>query len=341
MHKKEVVNIFILYDSITNSVFESQVLTPLIKTGKQWHIISFEKHPVTPPKHQNITFIFFPKKRYWCTWSLRSAIKDVRTYLAQYNTYQIISRGPFASYIALHAATLHCKNIIIQVRGLAAQEYAYAHKQSFNPLHRIRQWLLHYLEKKVYTTQKKNISFQAVSPALKKYLINTFHADEQRVTVAQQDIPAIMHTSERLLYRILIRQKLGINEDQLMYCYSGSYKPWQCPQETLLFFKAQHTKNPNCFLLILTPDVAIFEHHAHQMLPLDSYHICNVPQKRLFHYLAAADVGILLREPHIINYVSRPTKAVEYHAAGLCIVHNNTVEYIKHINGVKQQIATL
>lgn len=337
MKKKEVVNIFILYDSITNSVFESQVLMPLIASGKPWRIISFEKHPVTPPKHPNIIFIFFKKKRYWCTWSLRSAIKDVHTYLAQCNTYQIISRGPFAGYIALHATTPHCKNIIIQVRGLAAQEYAYAHKQSLNPLHRIRQWLLHRLEKKVYTTQKKNLSFQAVSPALKKYLIDTFQADKQRIVLADQDIPAIIHSSERLLYRTLIRQKLGINEDQLVYCYSGSYKPWQCPQETLLFFKTQRTHNPNCFLLILTPDVQAFEYHAQQMLPCDSYHICNVPQNRLFHYLAAADVGILLREPHIINYVSRPTKALEYHAAGLSIVHNNTVEYIKHIPGIREE----
>lgn len=340
MNKKKVVNIFILYDSITNSVFESQVLIPLINSGKPWLIISFEKHHVTPPTHANITFVIFEKKRFWCTWSLWPAIDKVRTHLEKYDEYQITSRGPFAGYIALHAATKNCKDIIIQARGLAAQEYAYTHKRTRNPLHYARIWLLHYFENKVYATQKNNVFFQAVSPALKKYLIDTFHAAEQRITLAQQDIPAIISAQERTLYRTAIRATLGIDAHHTVYCYSGSYKPWQCPQETIMFFKQQLAQNNNCFLLLLTPDAQAFTQHTQQMLPLDSYHVCNVKQDELYHYLAAADVGILLRDHHTINYVSRPTKALEYHAAGLCIAHNNTVDYIKHISGVKQQIVT-
>lgn len=333
-----MLNIFILYDSITNSVFESQVLSPLIKSGNKWHIISFEKDLVTPPIHPHISFTLFKKKRFWCTWSLRTAINNVHTYLTQYATYHIISRGPFAGYIALHAATNNCKKITIQARGLAAQEYAYTHKQSHNPLHYARQWALHILEQKVYATKKQHVYFQAVSPALKQYLINIFHADEQRITLAQEDIPKIMPEQERIHYRTAIRKQLHINTNRMVYCYSGSYKQWQCPQETFAFFKQQYTQNGNCFLLILTPDAQAFTHHAQQMLTQGTYHVCNVQQHELYHYLAAADFGILLREPHIINYISRPTKALEYHAARLYIIHNDTIDYIKHINGVKQHI---
>lgn len=336
-----MLNIFILYDSITNSVFESQVLSPLIKSGKRWHIISFEKDLVTPPTHPNITFIIFEKKRFWCTWSLRTGINNVRTYLTQYATYHITSRGPFAGYIALHATTNNCKQITIQARGLAAQEYAYAHRHSHNPLHYIRKWLLHYLEQKVYATKKQHVFFQAVSPALKNYLIKTFHANKQRISIACQDIPEIIPKQEHIHYRTAIRKQLHINTNRMVYCYSGSYKPWQCPQETITFFKQQYAQNNNCFLLILTPDVQAFTHHAQRILSRGTYHVCNLQQQELYHYLAAADFGILLREPHIINYISRPTKALEYHAAGLYIIHNDTVDYIKHINGVKQQVITL
>jgi hypothetical protein len=45
----------------------------------------------------------------------------------------------------------------------------------------------------------------------------------------------------------------------------------------------------------------------------------------IYHYLAAADIGIIFRKPHIINWISRPTKILEYQAVGLKIIHNNTV----------------
>ncbi len=61
------------------------------------------------------------------------------------------------------------------------------------------------------------------------------------------------------------------------------------------------------------------------VLPSHSYHIIFVPHHEIYHYLAAADAGIIFREAHIINWVSRPTKILEYQAVGLKIIHNNTV----------------
>ena len=59
-----------------------------------------------------------------------------------------------------------------------------------------------------------------------------------------------------------------------------------------------------------------------------SYHITTISHADIYRYLAAADAGIVLRESHPINWVSRPTKILEYQAAGLAIVHNNTIGYI-------------
>ena len=42
-------------------------------------------------------------------------------------------------------------------------------------------------------------------------------------------------------------------------------------------------------------------------------------------YLCAADAGILLRKKDVVNWVARPTKILEYRAAGLKIIHNDTV----------------
>lgn len=114
-----------------------------------------------------------------------------------------------------------------------------------------------------------------------------------------------------------------------VYCYNGSGKTWQCPQESILFFKQELEKNKNVFLLILSQDKEIFNHFvSHHQLPQHSYHIMHVPHHEVIHYLSACDTGILLRKPHLVNWVSRPTKALEYQAAGLTIVHNNTVAWL-------------
>lgn len=343
MHKKEEpANIFVLYDSITNSVFTSQVLTPLINSGQHWHVISFESKKTTPPEHPNITFSLLPRTRYWCTWSLHNAVKAVRLLCADHTNYRIIARGPFAGYIALHAVTATCTTITIQARGLVAQEYAYAHQHTFLPLRCARTWMLHQLEQAVYSTRNKKVTIQAVSPALKKYLVDTFGASEHMIRLSQEDIPPIMDKGMLASYRSALRTRLGISDQTIVYCYNGSYKPWQCPQQTITFFKKQLAAHSDSFLLILTPDVAAFRQYITQVeLPAHTYEIRHVDQLGLYHYLAAADIGLLLREPHIINYVSRPTKALDYHAAGLRIMHNDTVDYIKHIPGIRQEVIFL
>lgn len=337
--KEESTHICILYDSIANSVFVSQVLAPLINSGLRWHVISFESNQVTIPEHPNITFTILPRTRYWCTWSLRKAVKAVRTLLADHTNYRIIARGPFAGYIALNAATTACTHITIQARGLVAQEYAYAHAHIFFALRYARTWILQRLEHAVYSTDSKKVTIEAVSPALKSYLVDTFNAQEHMICLAQADIPPMLDKNLRASYKKAVRTSLGISDQTIVYCYNGSYKPWQCPQQTIAFFKQQLSIHKDSFLLILTPDIAPFTQYAKQIqLPESTYHICHVDQKKLYCYLAAADVGLLLREEHIINYVSRPTKALEYHVAGLCIMHSGTVDYIHHIPGVKEQI---
>lgn len=331
--KEEHHHITIIYDSITNAVFQSQVITPLLNNiSKQphqfHHLISFEKDIIEAPHYDHLTITLFKRYPYINSWSLWPAINQIKKYLQQLPSYSITARGPFAGYIALQAQDNRCKELIIQARGLAAQEYAYAHGR-FSLIHYLRIKMLHHLEKSVYSTYQKHVSIEAVSPALKKYLIETFNADPQIITIAQHDLPQTLSCNERSIHRQTIRDFLHIPDNKTVYCYSGSYKPWQCPKETFELFLTKYTDNPHAYLLILTPDPAPFQTHAQEMqLPPHSYQIHSVCQEKLLHYLAAADYGILLRKPHIINKVSRPTKALEYHAAGLKIIHNGTIDYI-------------
>ena len=80
-------------------------------------------------------------------------------------------------------------------------------------------------------------------------------------------------------------------------------------------------------ILAQLKDTDKFVHELqHHKIPTDRYAITSVSQQsELFEFLSAADFGMLFREKDIINWVSRPTKMLEYQAVGLKIVHNNTV----------------
>ena len=59
-----------------------------------------------------------------------------------------------------------------------------------------------------------------------------------------------------------------------------------------------------------------------------NYIIKTVAYSEIYKYLSAADYGIIFREINVLNWISRPTKALEYEAVGLKIIHNNTVKWL-------------
>jgi hypothetical protein len=100
-----------------------------------------------------------------------------------------------------------------------------------------------------------------------------------------------------------------------------------------VYFKQQQLSKPHALLLVLTPDAFIFKQLlAEENIPAAHYRICTVAHQQMYHYLAAADIGLLFREPHLLNWVSRPTKALEYRAVGLQIIHNNTIGFLANKN---------
>ena len=182
MRKKEKqLCIFILYDSITNSVFQSQVVKPLQKKIKQnpkqeWHIVSFEKDTLIPPTIKNITLHILKRFSYINSWSLWPTVKQMRAFLKPFKQYTIVARGPFAGYIALHAATTACQQITIQARGLAGQEYAYTHKNNRSWFISIRSHLLNNLERMVLLAQRLGDTDpqEEIADGLTSMLVATF-----------------------------------------------------------------------------------------------------------------------------------------------------------------------
>jgi len=333
-----MILVYILYDSINHTIFASQVWQLLLNLIKQDQtlkviLVSFEtKKNQFDYMHPNIKIIIIQRYRYlgvisliWNSFKLKKILKP----LLLNKPFKIIARGPFAGLIALKLNLPACNDITIQARGLAAQEYCYSHQTKnwfIRFLIKLRVRQLFSLEKKVY---RKGNNIECVSTALGKYLTQIYGTKQDYITIAKQDLPAKFTATQLTTWRTRLRQKLNISESNIVYCYSGSNHLWQCPHQTINFFKTKLAQDLNIFLLILTPQPTFFEKIITQaQIPTNHYLVLAVPYQAIYQYLATADYGLLFREPHIINWVSRPTKALEYQAAGLKIIHNHTIAFL-------------
>lgn len=343
-------HIYVIYDSVENPVFESQVLRPIIEHLTQNPtlsacLISFEKLLPTDQKidslknlHARFTVIFFKKYPFLGAWSLFTAIRILRTFLEKYATYRLQARGPFAGYVCLKALSWkHCLSLVIQARGLAAAEYEYVHRlhKRQNPstwLHHLRLRFFNSLERTVYSYKTDHPFFiEIVSLALQDYLIAHFKADQNRCVIAKTDIPVEIDQKQCLAWHQDIRNLLNIPLQTFVYCYNGSAMHWQCPEETILFFKKQYEADQACLLLILTHDITSFKKLLLKYtIPASAYRLVSVQHQEVYRYLAAADAGIIFREHHLMNWISRPTKALEYWAVRLPIIHNRSVAMLTH-----------
>lgn len=338
---------FVLYDGIGNSVFHSQVLVPIQKflnehKEERVTLVSFERGRISPEKiksiedlHERLSLVILKKYPVIGRMSLCLSLVPLVRLLRRFRISKIIARGPFAGWIVLKS--LSClqnlpSSVVVQARGLAAEEYRYVHgKKSFYDAYKYR--LYKNIEHSVYSQKTVpkgvNFSIETVSPALRKYLICTFNSDLETTSVSTYDIPEPVARARVLACRGAIRDELGIPFEACVYCYSGSAHRWQCIDEIIEFAEDTCELDDDAFFLFLTRDVDIFEKKLRAAgLPRERYLVRFVPHEKIYDYLSAADAGLIYREEDIVNWVSRPTKVLEYRAVGLQIVHNGTVGWL-------------
>ncbi|MFA6263260.1 MAG: hypothetical protein WCW33_01965 [Candidatus Babeliales bacterium] len=350
---------FIVYDGIENSVFQSQVLNPLLQqlaqdVSLEITLVSFEVIQIPPekvmrlvPAHDRLHLVMLRRTRFVGRISLWFGVIQLYTLMNKLPCHHMVTRGPLAGWIAMHTLrTLKLKRLKkenpapiptlkIQARGLCAEEFRYVHTKNrssffYGIAYYLIYRLLWFVEREVFGGGIINdVSIEVISPGLKEYMVKNFGTDPQKIVLATRDIPQPVMPALVTQWRAQVRRHLNINADAYVYCYSGSYKPWQCADETIQFFVQQQMLNPQAFLLILSQDKETFIRALGRYgVPSSHYRVASISPRYLLEYLSAADAGLLLREPDVINWVSRPTKALEYQAVGLKIIHNNTVAWL-------------
>lgn len=128
------------------------------------------------------------------------------------------------------------------------------------------------------------------------------------------------------------RTQLGLS-NRWVVCYLGGLGKWQEIPETLSLVAAMKTIEQRLFFLLITPDNT--DRYASQLAALgeegkDYTRLC-LTHEEVLETLPAADLGLLLRAPSPVNYVSSPTKCGEYLASGVPVL---TTPYAGDASGV-------
>ena len=273
----------VICDGIDNSVFKSQVLRPLLnKIDEQKNLevtlVSFERRSYSPeelisiiPPHDHLHVILCPRTPFIGTIGLSIAGYYFKKIISSTPLQKIIARGPLAGWIILkfikdlyqHNEQQELVEITIQARGLAAEESRLSSENGTNRwYHRLfKNWYYETLQNIEYDTYRNDrfkrkyasIEIEAVSEALKKHLIEQYEAAEAKVFIAQKDLVLPLEVSEKELWRKKTRLSLSIPESATVYCYSGSAKPWQCIEETIILIKEKMLSDNNVWALLCLP----------------------------------------------------------------------------------------
>ncbi len=227
--------------------------------------------------------------------------------------------------------------VTVQARGLAAEEarltFDVSSPGSFfrKKLFELKIAALRSIESDVYNARLWPVPLEvtAVSDALRQYLIDSFSADPTTVVVDNFDQVALIKKEQVAAWREELRGFFKMPHGAIVYGYSGSCKQWQCAEETVAFMAKKIEEDPRAYGVILSTDVVPFQALISQLSCDQSrFLIRYVPPKDVVKWLSVCDYGVLLRYEDVVNWVSRPTKALEYLAVGLSVIHNNTVKWL-------------
>jgi hypothetical protein len=337
--------IFLLYDGTSNSVFHGQVLVPLKKQllknpDLRVTLVTFERDSsiCSQSVSDRINIIVLKKLPFFGEASLWPAVyRFKKVYKKLYDTIgvnELVARGPFAGWIARKSigSKRMPDRLVIQARGLAAEEFRYTHR-SQEKYPKLLKKILYKLYNQIEFEAYSNFGFpeivhiDAVSPALKEYLEKNFYTDPKSIVVSYQDIPECVPREQALKWRKEVREELSIGSDSHVCCYAGSAHAWQGIDDMIDYFVKQYEKNKNSVFLIVSQDENVFRKKL-KLLKKGCYRIKSVPHSLVARYLSAGDVGLLFRDADPVNWVSRPTKMLEYQSVGLKVVHNDNVAWL-------------
>jgi hypothetical protein len=228
------------------------------------------------------------------------------------------ARGHDACRLALGVRRTHpATRVIFDVRGEAEAELRYEANGTPAPTVQRSIDAARQLERRALT--EADLWF-CVSERLRNHLRRLYPdlAEDKVVVVPCAASTKKFHFDAPL--RATMRARLGVRADVPVLIYVGQLIRYEMPEATAALVLAAQQVWPNLHLIVATPHVAQATRLLAGSLPSARYTVVHAAHHEINGYLNAADVGLLIREPHLLNEVACPTKFGEYAVTGLPVV---------------------
>jgi|GEM_PF-1942036 len=109
--------------------------------------------------------------------------------------------------------------------------------------------------------------------------------------------------------------------DRFVLCYCGAMSHWQRPDVIAAAFDAVRRARTDVHLLIISKEAHLLTQElTKRSVPESAYTAVSAAHTHVRSFLAAADVGLLLRENTLTNRVASPVKFAEYLGCGLPVI---------------------
>jgi len=248
------------------------------------------------------------------------------------NVDVIHSRNHIPALMALIVKRLLGTNLIFDLRGVMAEEYADAGTWRQNSIpYRLVKWVesrafrdadgIVMLTNKIRDALKNSPGLAQSSAPIE---IIPCCVDTRKYTASQA------HSSS-------VRRQLQL-EGKLVLAYAGSLGGWYMADSMAAFFSELSRMSDQAHFLILTqsPHELITAHLQRENVKTGRYTVLTVPSDEVPRYLAAADFAVSFIKPCFSKLSSSPTKIGEYLASGLPFITNRGIGDIDELVTTKQ-----
>ena len=240
--------------------------------------------------------------------------------------------------VVLHARTLYVANavlwikrvlpstcVIAELEGDVVSETLYYHKYNmkYSENGLARRLRLHL--KATENVLIKCDAILCVSNKLKEVLV-----ERHQLTQEQQRKIRVFPTlasSKRFYFdetrRTSFRKELGLESRYVVVYVGNLVTPWQLPKQTIELFRLVKQVQPKAILLVVSPEPEHKVMHPYLQsagIKKEDYQLRSVVYEKIPSVLCAADLGVILREKHLMNEVASPGKMGEYLLSGLPVV---------------------
>jgi glycosyltransferase involved in cell wall biosynthesis len=229
-------------------------------------------------------------------------------------------RNATATRMALAARrALPGARVIFDCRGVQDHEFLYVRGATFDTAPaKLKAEALRLAEEQRLAAAESD-AVLCVSEALADYLVRECGISRKKCVV----VPCCVDTrraataAER---RDDVRRRLGF-EGRFVVAYCGSLGKWQLARQSLQLFEQIRSLEPLAHFFAVTTQPDAMRAAASEVgVPPERMTIVSLPHAEVAAHLAAADVGLLLRERSVVNEVASPVKFAEYLACGVPVI---------------------